>query len=95
MKCSVLLQIRLALKDWEDIKKFEKDAVDAQHLDAVYILRQLMFQKAFHFTAMPTLVSTYLLSAQSPEWDPLLLTAFQLSSGSVPVSLQVSSWQQD
>ncbi|XP_008294918.1 snRNA-activating protein complex subunit 1b [Stegastes partitus] len=47
-------QIRLALKDWEDVKKFEKDAVDAQHLDAVYILRQLMFCKAFHFTAMPT-----------------------------------------
>lgn len=47
-------QIRLALKDWEDVKKFEKDAVDAQHLDAVYILRQLMSHKAFHFTAMPT-----------------------------------------
>lgn len=50
-------QIRLALKGWEDIKKFEKDAVDAQHLDAVYILRQLMLQKAFHFTAMPTLLA--------------------------------------
>lgn len=46
-------QIHLALKDWEDVKKFEKDAVDAQHLDAVYILRRLMFQKAFYFTAMP------------------------------------------
>ncbi|XP_073339783.1 snRNA-activating protein complex subunit 1b [Pagrus major] len=50
-------QIRLALKDWEDMQKFEKDAVDAQHLDAVYILRQLMFQKAFHFAAMPTMLS--------------------------------------
>ncbi|KAM9340748.1 snRNA-activating protein complex subunit 1b [Symphorus nematophorus] len=47
-------KISLALKDWEDVKKFEKDAVDAKHLDAVYILRQLMFHKAFHFTAMPT-----------------------------------------
>ncbi|XP_041810188.1 snRNA-activating protein complex subunit 1b [Chelmon rostratus] len=47
-------QIRLALKDWEDVKKFERDAVDAKHLDVVYILRQLMFHKAFHFTAMPT-----------------------------------------
>ncbi|KAK5857847.1 hypothetical protein PBY51_011063 [Eleginops maclovinus] len=47
-------QIRLALKDWEDVKKFEKDAMDAQHLDAIYILRQLMLKKAFHFTAMPT-----------------------------------------
>ncbi|KAM8917307.1 snRNA-activating protein complex subunit 1b [Spinachia spinachia] len=46
-------QIRVALKDWEDVKRFEKDAVDAQHHDAVYILRRLVFQKAFVFTAMP------------------------------------------
>ncbi|XP_076604959.1 snRNA-activating protein complex subunit 1b [Chaetodon auriga] len=46
-------QIRLALKDWEEVKKFERDAMDAQHLDVIYILRQLMFHKAFHFTAMP------------------------------------------
>ncbi|XP_039993092.1 snRNA-activating protein complex subunit 1b [Xiphias gladius] len=50
-------QIRLALKDWDDVKKFEKDAVDAQHLDVVYVLRRLMFLKAFHFTAMPTLLA--------------------------------------
>lgn len=50
-------QIRLSLKDWEDVQKFEKDAVDAQHLDTVYIFRQLMFRKAFHFTAMPTLLT--------------------------------------
>lgn len=51
------LQIRLALKDWDDVKKFERDAVDAQHMDAVFILRQLMMCKAFFFTAMPTVVS--------------------------------------
>ncbi|KAL7381027.1 hypothetical protein ABVT39_027433 [Epinephelus coioides] len=50
-------QIRLALRDWEDVKKFEKDAVDAQHLDVVYILKQLMSHKAFNFTAMPTLLA--------------------------------------
>uniref|UniRef100_A0A1A7YIA3 Small nuclear RNA activating complex, polypeptide 1b n=1 Tax=Iconisemion striatum TaxID=60296 RepID=A0A1A7YIA3_9TELE len=50
-------QIRLALKDWEEVKKFENDAIDAQHMDAVYILRRLMFRKAFHFTAMPTRLS--------------------------------------
>ncbi|XP_041828175.1 snRNA-activating protein complex subunit 1b [Melanotaenia boesemani] len=49
-------QIRLALKDWDDVKKFEKDAVDAQHFDVVYIIQQLMFCKAFHFTAMPTVL---------------------------------------
>uniref|UniRef100_UPI003AAFEB55 snRNA-activating protein complex subunit 1-like n=1 Tax=Centroberyx gerrardi TaxID=166262 RepID=UPI003AAFEB55 len=45
--------IRLALKDWEEVKKFEVDAAEAQHLDAVYILRQLLHRKAFYFTAMP------------------------------------------
>lgn len=46
----------MALKDWEDVKVFENDAAEAQHLDVVYILRQLLVQKAFYFTAMPTLV---------------------------------------
>lgn len=50
-------RIRLALKDWEDVERFEKDAVDAQHFDTVYILRQLKSCKAFHFTAMPTLLA--------------------------------------
>lgn len=50
-------QIRLSLKDWEDVKKFEKDAVNAQHFDVTFILRQMMFHKAFHFTAMPTLLA--------------------------------------
>ncbi|KAM4541246.1 snRNA-activating protein complex subunit 1b isoform 1-T2 [Fundulus diaphanus] len=50
------LQIRVALKDWEDVKNFEKDAMDAQHLDVVYILKRLMICKALQFTAMPTLL---------------------------------------
>ncbi|CAK6972103.1 snRNA-activating protein complex subunit 1b [Scomber scombrus] len=49
-------QIRVALKDWEDVKKFEKDALNAKHSDVVFIFRQLTFHKAFHFTAMPTLL---------------------------------------
>ncbi|XP_061742732.1 snRNA-activating protein complex subunit 1b isoform X1 [Nerophis ophidion] len=49
--------IRLALKDWADIQSFEKDALGAQHLDVIYVLHQLMFQKAFYFTAMPTLLT--------------------------------------
>ncbi|CAJ1074526.1 snRNA-activating protein complex subunit 1b [Xyrichtys novacula] len=50
-------QIRVALKDWEYVEKFEKDALEAKHLDVVYILHQLMCFKAFHFTAMPTLLT--------------------------------------
>ncbi|TNN59391.1 snRNA-activating protein complex subunit 1 [Liparis tanakae] len=52
--CSPPEQIRLALKDWEDVKKLEKDAVNAQHHDVVYILRKLESDKAFTFAAMPT-----------------------------------------
>ncbi|XP_032404186.1 snRNA-activating protein complex subunit 1-like [Xiphophorus hellerii] len=49
-------QIRVALKDWEDVRNFEKESLDAQHLDVAYILQQLMTCKAFLFTAMPTLL---------------------------------------
>ncbi|XP_056282468.1 snRNA-activating protein complex subunit 1b [Pseudoliparis swirei] len=52
--CSPPEQICLALKDWEDVKKLEKDAVSAQHHDVVYILRKLASDKAFSFAAMPT-----------------------------------------
>ncbi|XP_020343530.2 snRNA-activating protein complex subunit 1b [Oncorhynchus kisutch] len=45
---------RLALKDWEEVNKFQQDAVSAQHFDVVYIIRQLISQKAFYFTVMPT-----------------------------------------
>ncbi|KAM9841961.1 snRNA-activating protein complex subunit 1b [Aulostomus maculatus] len=47
-------QIRVALKDWEELEKFEKDCADAHHFDVIFILRQLMYHKAFNFTAMPT-----------------------------------------
>lgn len=67
LKGFCLLQIRVPLKDWEDIKRFEKDAVDSQHLDVVYILRQLMAQKAFYFTAMPTLVTLLVQQENLPQ----------------------------
>lgn len=46
-------KIRLSLKHWDDLKKFEQDAANAQHFDAVYILRKLISEKAIKFTAMP------------------------------------------
>lgn len=46
-------KIRFALKHWDDVKKFEQDAANAQHFDAVYILRKLLSEKAIQFTAMP------------------------------------------
>lgn len=49
-------KIRLALKDWDDVKKLEKDSSEAQHFDVVYILRKLLYEKAFLFTAMPRLL---------------------------------------
>ncbi|KAL4656337.1 snRNA-activating protein complex subunit 1 [Arapaima gigas] len=47
-------KIRIALKDWEEVMKFQQDAVNAQHYDVVYILRRLLSEKSFYFTAMPT-----------------------------------------
>lgn len=47
-------KIRIALKDWEDVMQFQRDAVNAQHYDVVYIFRKLLSDKAFYFTAMPT-----------------------------------------
>ncbi|XP_077587578.1 snRNA-activating protein complex subunit 1-like isoform X2 [Stigmatopora nigra] len=46
--------ISVALKDWDDVLSLEKDALGSRHLDAVYVLRQLLSCKAFRFTAMPT-----------------------------------------
>lgn len=47
------VQIQVALKDWEEVTKFEKMAAEAQHYDAVYVLRKLFSQNAFFFAAMP------------------------------------------
>ncbi|RXM95251.1 Synaptotagmin-16 [Acipenser ruthenus] len=49
-------EIRLALKDWEEVEAFQQDVINAQHFDAVYILRKMFLTKVFHFTAMPHLV---------------------------------------
>ncbi|XP_060780564.1 snRNA-activating protein complex subunit 1b [Neoarius graeffei] len=46
-------RIRISLKDWDDLMRFQQDAANAQHYDVVYILRKLLGEKAFCFTAMP------------------------------------------
>ncbi|MCI4376835.1 hypothetical protein PGIGA_G00193140 [Pangasianodon gigas] len=50
-------RIRIALKDWDDLIHFQQDAVNAQHYDVVYVLRKLLYEKAFCFTAMPDTLS--------------------------------------
>ncbi|XP_051946546.1 snRNA-activating protein complex subunit 1-like isoform X3 [Xyrauchen texanus] len=54
--CTPKEKIRVALKDWQDVMQFQQDAVNALHYDVVYILRKLLSEKAFHFTAMPTVL---------------------------------------
>ncbi|KAG8561164.1 hypothetical protein GDO81_015269 [Engystomops pustulosus] len=51
--CQPKQKIRIALKDWADIEQFHQELVTAQHLDAVYIYRQLRRMRAFYFTGMP------------------------------------------
>ncbi|XP_019349653.1 snRNA-activating protein complex subunit 1 isoform X2 [Alligator mississippiensis] len=51
------LPIRISLRDWPEVQKFQQDLVNAQHYDAAYVYRKLRLAKAFHFTAMPKLLS--------------------------------------
>ncbi|KAA0718211.1 snRNA-activating protein complex subunit 1 [Triplophysa tibetana] len=55
--CTPKEKIRIALKDWKDVMQFQQDAEKAQHHDVVYIFKKLMSEKAFLFTAMPTMLS--------------------------------------
>ncbi|XP_069715085.1 snRNA-activating protein complex subunit 1 [Phaenicophaeus curvirostris] len=55
--CQPKQKIRIALKDWPEIEKFQQDLIDSQHYDAAYIFRTLRLARAFHFTAMPKLLN--------------------------------------
>ncbi|NWI90772.1 SNPC1 protein, partial [Pitta sordida] len=55
--CKPKQKIRIALKDWPEIQKFQQDLIDSQHYDAAYIFRALRLARAFHFTAMPKLLN--------------------------------------
>ncbi|TRY85295.1 hypothetical protein DNTS_035790, partial [Danionella cerebrum] len=50
-------KIRIALKEWQNVMLFEKDAIKAQHYDVAYVFRKLLKAKAFSFTAMPNPLS--------------------------------------
>ncbi|KAG2457465.1 snRNA-activating protein complex subunit 1b isoform X1 [Polypterus senegalus] len=54
--CDPKEKIRIALKDWEEVVKFQHDIVNAQHYDTAYILKKMFSAKAFYFTAMPRLL---------------------------------------
>ncbi|TRZ16969.1 hypothetical protein HGM15179_010063, partial [Zosterops borbonicus] len=56
-RCQPKQKIRIALKDWPEIQRFHLDLLDCQHYDAAYILRKLRLARAFHFTAMPKLLT--------------------------------------
>ncbi|NXG50610.1 SNPC1 protein, partial [Psilopogon haemacephalus] len=55
--CQPKQKIRIALKDWPEIQRFQRDLIDSQHYDAAYIFRALRLARAFHFTAMPKLLN--------------------------------------
>ena len=55
--CQLKQKIRVALKDWDEILKFQQDLINAQHFEAAYIFRKLRLDIVFHFTAMPKLLS--------------------------------------
>ncbi|NXQ32035.1 SNPC1 protein, partial [Alaudala cheleensis] len=55
--CQPKQKIRIALKDWSEIQKFQQDLLDSQHYDAAYVFVRLRLARAFHFTAMPKLLT--------------------------------------
>ncbi|XP_058685274.1 snRNA-activating protein complex subunit 1 [Poecile atricapillus] len=55
--CQPKQKIRIALKDWPEIQRFQQDLVDSLHYDAAYVFRRLRLARAFHFTAMPKLLT--------------------------------------
>ncbi|XP_077121935.1 snRNA-activating protein complex subunit 1-like isoform X4 [Ranitomeya variabilis] len=55
--CQPKQKIRLSLKDWVDVEHLHQELISAQHLDAVYIFRQMRRMRAFYFTAMPTMLT--------------------------------------
>ncbi|XP_030337231.1 snRNA-activating protein complex subunit 1 [Strigops habroptila] len=55
--CQPKQKIRIALKDWPEIHRFQQDLINSQHYDAAYIFRMLRLARAFHFTAMPKLLN--------------------------------------
>ncbi|XP_007530864.1 snRNA-activating protein complex subunit 1-like [Erinaceus europaeus] len=65
--CQPKQKIRVALKDWDEVLKFQQDLINAQHFDAAYIFRKLRLDKAFHYTAMPKLLSYRMKKSQRTE----------------------------
>uniref|UniRef100_A0A672GW96 snRNA-activating protein complex subunit 1-like n=1 Tax=Salarias fasciatus TaxID=181472 RepID=A0A672GW96_SALFA len=63
------VKIRLALRDWAHAQTFLFDSVDSGHHDVVYIFQKLVFAKAFHYTAMPHLL-TY-QKMRKPKKEPV------------------------
>ncbi|XP_078418376.1 snRNA-activating protein complex subunit 1b isoform X1 [Cetorhinus maximus] len=55
--CQPKEKIRVALKDWDEVLSCQEEMVNAEHFDAVYVLKKLLNDKAFHFTAMPKLLA--------------------------------------
>lgn len=55
--CEPKQKIRIALRDWKEVLKFQEELINAQHFDAAYILRNLRVSKAFHYTAMPKILT--------------------------------------
>ncbi|NP_001405027.1 snRNA-activating protein complex subunit 1 isoform 2 [Mus musculus] len=53
--CQPKQKIRVALKDWDEVIRFQQDLMNAQHFDAAFVFRKLRLDRAFHFTAMPKL----------------------------------------
>uniref|UniRef100_V9KZQ7 snRNA-activating protein complex subunit 1-like protein n=1 Tax=Callorhinchus milii TaxID=7868 RepID=V9KZQ7_CALMI len=55
--CQPKVKIRMGLKDWDEVLEFQQEMLKAEHYDAVYILNKMLRDRAFHFTALPRMLS--------------------------------------
>ncbi|XP_056401947.1 snRNA-activating protein complex subunit 1 [Hyla sarda] len=65
--CQPKQKIRISLKDWADVEQFHQELIGAEHLDAVYVFRQMRRMRAFYFTGMPTMLTFRSQKSIQPE----------------------------
>ncbi|XP_062902509.1 snRNA-activating protein complex subunit 1b isoform X2 [Mobula hypostoma] len=104
--CQPKEKIRIALKNWDEVVSCQEEMVNAEHFDAVYILKKLLNDKAFHFTAMPTLELTnvhehyqamkHTISANKTQLDKALsLIRGNFVSDLKNIAVEFQQWQEN
>ncbi|XP_039264735.2 uncharacterized protein LOC120340527 [Styela clava] len=63
-------RIRMPLSCWANFCELQQDVIDCQHLDAVYIIRKLISDRAFMLCAYPSMLSVDEVYLYDEEFQP-------------------------